>query len=105
MQNDRNSDVVVLEDEDDNCNCCTYIDVIRYVLYFTLWASLYAIFINLQFGIVYLITSALVVMYLNTRTKPKKAGEVSAYSVFNKNCQSIDGTLKAEQFERELLFR
>ncbi|GJQ78326.1 hypothetical protein Trydic_g22161 [Trypoxylus dichotomus] len=30
--------------------------------------------------------------------------EISAYSVFNKGCKSIDGTLKAEQFEREIRF-
>ncbi|CAK1550427.1 unnamed protein product [Leptosia nina] len=37
-------------------------------------------------------------------TKPKKQGEVSAYSVFNKDCKSIDGTLKAEQFEKEIRY-
>ncbi|CAH2045007.1 unnamed protein product, partial [Iphiclides podalirius] len=37
-------------------------------------------------------------------TRPKKRGEVSAYSVFNENCTSIDGTLKAEQFEREIRY-
>ncbi len=30
--------------------------------------------------------------------------EPSAYSVFNKDCESIDGTLTAEQFERELRY-
>lgn len=43
-------------------------------------------------------------MYLNTRTRPKKKNEISAYSVFNKNCESIPGTLKAEQFEREMRY-
>ena len=32
----------------------------------------------------------------------RKAGEMSAYSVFNPNCESIDGTLTAQQFEREI---
>ena len=27
---------------------------------------------------------------------------MSAYSVFNPNCESIDGTLTAQQFEREI---
>lgn len=42
-------------------------------------------------------------VYFNTRTTRKK-NEVSAYSVFNENCHSIDGTLKAEQFEREIRY-
>lgn len=99
------SDSYLIDDEDENLNCCTYIDIIRFILYFTLWASLYGIFIKLEFGIVYLIISSIVIMYLNTRTKPKRKGEVSAYSVFNRNCKSIDGTLKAEQLEKQLLFR
>ncbi|VEN63962.1 unnamed protein product [Callosobruchus maculatus] len=77
---------------------------IYYILCFSLWSILYVIFIKLQFGTVYLIVSCLIGMYLNTRTKPKVPGEVSAYSVFNANCESIDGTLKAEQFEREIRY-
>lgn len=78
--------------------------IVYYVLWVTLWALLYILFIELQFGTVYLISSGLIAMYLNTRTGPKQPDEVSAYSVFNDNCQSIDGTLKAEQFEREIRF-
>ncbi|XP_023222512.1 uncharacterized protein LOC111623982 isoform X3 [Centruroides sculpturatus] len=38
------------------------------------------------------------------RTTPRKSDEVSAYSVFNPGCQRIEGTLSAEQFERELKY-
>lgn len=93
------------EFEEEEPTCCTYIDLIRFVLYFILWATLYAIFIKLQFGIAYFLISSLVIMYINTRTGPRRKGEISAYSVFNKNCKSIDGTLKAEQLERELYLR
>lgn len=89
---------------DDSIWCCSWLQLFYYFLYFLLWGLLYMIFINLQFGTVYLILSALILMYLNTGTTPKKSGEVSAYSVFNKDCISIDGTLKAEQFEREIMF-
>lgn len=99
-----NSELDDLED-DEEINCCSYIDFLRYALYFILWATLYAIFIKLEFGIVYLLISSLIIMYLNTRTKPKRKGEVSAYSVFNKDCKSINGTLNAEQLEKQLLFR
>lgn len=83
---------------------CTTLDYIYYLLCFVLWATLYAIFIKLQFGTVYLLVSGLILMYFNTRTGPKRRDEVSAYSVFNKNCESIPGTLKAEQFEREMRY-
>ena len=32
----------------------------------------------------------------------RKAGEASAYSVFNENCEAIDGTFTAQQFEQNL---
>lgn len=82
--------------------------VLKYTLwtvYLAFWVTLYIIAIELQFGIVFLMLSALVAIYLNTRTGPKNRNEISAYSVFNKNCESIDGTLKAEQFEREIGIR
>lgn len=98
--------MVSSESDDENCNTCkfSYLDVVTYFLYFVLWVTLFAIFIKLQFGLVFLVISALLGIYLNTRTGPKKKDEVSAYSVFNKDCESIDGTLKAEQFEREIRF-
>lgn len=74
-----------------------------YVIYFLFWITCYAIAIELQFGTVYLLFSALFGIYFNTRTGPKKKKEISAYSVFNKNCEAIDGTIKPEQFEREMM--
>ncbi|XP_052867688.1 SAYSvFN domain-containing protein 1 [Anopheles cruzii] len=77
---------------------------LTYLVYFLFWVTLYAIAIELRFGVVFLMLSALLGIYFNTRTK-KSPGEISAYSVFNKNCEAIDGTLKAEQFEREIGIR
>uniref|UniRef100_A0A1I8ML64 SAYSvFN domain-containing protein n=1 Tax=Musca domestica TaxID=7370 RepID=A0A1I8ML64_MUSDO len=82
--------------------------ILRYLLhgaYISLWIILYIIAIELQFGIVYLMLSGLLIMYINTRTGPKSRNEISAYSVFNKDFKSIDGSLKAEQFEREIGIR
>ncbi|XP_973509.2 SAYSvFN domain-containing protein 1 [Tribolium castaneum] len=90
--------------DDESIDCFSYVDLFYYLLWFGLWVVLYVIFIEFQFGTVFLIVSAIVFMYVNTRTGPRKVGEVSAYSVFNKNCESIDGTLKAEQFEREIRY-
>ncbi|KAJ8673491.1 hypothetical protein QAD02_004753 [Eretmocerus hayati] len=73
-------------------------------LYLVLWVTMYIIAIQIEFGAVFFIISALIFIIVNTRSGPKKKGEVSAYSVFNPDCQSIDGTLKAEQFEREIRY-
>ncbi|XP_065078515.1 SAYSvFN domain-containing protein 1 [Ochlerotatus camptorhynchus] len=82
----------------------SYLTYITYLVYFFFWVTLYAIAIELRFGVVFFMMSALLGIYFNTRTE-KTPGEISAYSVFNENCESIDGTLKAEQFEREIGIR
>jgi hypothetical protein len=86
------------------CPKFTLFTVITYTLYFLLWTTLYAVAVHLEFGTVYFIVSFLYAIWRNTGTGPKKEGEISAYSVFNPNCEAIDGTLKAEQFERELRY-
>lgn len=75
-----------------------------YFIWFCFWATCWMIAIEMKFGIVYLLFSALFGIYFNTRTTPKRRGEVSAYSVFNKNCESIKGTLNAQQLEREMIY-
>uniref|UniRef100_A0A182LX63 SAYSvFN domain-containing protein n=1 Tax=Anopheles culicifacies TaxID=139723 RepID=A0A182LX63_9DIPT len=82
----------------------SWLTYLTYLVYFLFWVTLYAIAIELRFGVVFLMLSALFGIYFNTRTK-KAPGEISAYSVFNENCEAIDGTLKAEQFEREIGIR
>ena len=88
----------------DSSSQFNWFTVINYILYFFLWATIYAIAIQLEFGTVFLIISILYGVWLNTRTGPKKEGEISAYSVFNPNCEPIDGAISAEQFERELMY-
>lgn len=71
-----------------------------------LWLVLLGLFVELEFGLVYFVLSLFYWMYVGTRDpEEKKAGEKSAYSVFNPGCEAIQGTLTAEQFERELLHR
>lgn len=76
-----------------------------WLIYFLIWATLYAIAVELKFGSVYFMFSLLIGICINTRVKPKGKKEVSAYSVFNENCESIDGTFKAEMFEKQLGLR
>lgn len=69
-----------------------------------LWLVLWGLAIEFGFGAIYFILASLVVIYKNTRSSPKKKDELSAYSVFNPDCQRLDGTLTAEQFENEIRY-
>ncbi|XP_053984169.1 SAYSvFN domain-containing protein 1 [Hylaeus volcanicus] len=91
------------EDSVDHSQYTVLRKVIK-LLYFLLWATLYVIAIKFEFGLVYLTLSALIFIWLNTHTRPKQVGELSAYSVFNPDCKAIEGTLDASQFEREIRY-
>lgn len=69
------------------------------------WAVLFGIFIEMEFGTVFFILSVFYFIYLSLRYSRRKPGEPSAYSVYNKNCEAIEGSLTAEQFERELRYK
>ncbi|XP_019607119.1 SAYSvFN domain-containing protein 1 [Rhinolophus sinicus] len=76
------------------------------VLKVLLWLVLLGLFVELEFGLVYFVLSLFYWMYVGTRgPEEKEEGEKSAYSVFNPGCEAIQGTLSAEQLERELLLR
>jgi hypothetical protein len=47
--------------------------------------------------------SAIVFIFLNLGER--KQGEMSAYSVFNRDQYRLPGTFTAEQYERQLLYR
>nr|XP_040138527.1 SAYSvFN domain-containing protein 1 isoform X2 [Ictidomys tridecemlineatus] len=71
-----------------------------------LWLVLLGLFVELEFGLAYFVLSLFYWMYVGTRaSEDRKKGEKSAYSVFNPGCEAIQGTLTAEQLERELQFR
>jgi len=72
----------------------------------TLWFLLLALFIHVEFAAVYIVASFFYIIYSTLETHHKRLpGEPSAYSVFNPNCEQIDGTLTAAQFEQELKYR
>lgn len=73
-------------------------------LKFLFWILLWGFFIQIEFGTVFFIVSMFYWVYASMQAGTRKAWEPSAYSVFNENCEAIDGTLNAEQFERELKF-
>lgn len=69
---------------------------------FILWLVTYFYSIHIEFGAVYFCICALLFIYFNTRTGKRSNDEISAYSVFNRNCERIDGTFSAEDFEKQL---
>ena len=75
------------------------------ILKILLWLILFGLFVELEFGIVYVIISLFVIIYFNTSTTKRSKNKLSAYSVFNKDYEKIDGTFTAEQFEKELTHR
>lgn len=68
------------------------------------WFLLWGFFIQVEFGTVFLFLSMFYWLYCSMKEGTRRPWEPSAYSVFNENCEAIEGTLSAEQFERELKF-
>ena len=73
-------------------------------LKFLLWICLFAFFVQIEFGSVFFIISMLYIVYNSMTTGSRRKNELSAYSVFNRDCERLDGTLTAEQFESELKY-
>ncbi|XP_065124865.1 SAYSvFN domain-containing protein 1 [Paramisgurnus dabryanus] len=71
-----------------------------------LWLVLLGLFIELEFGLPFFLISLFYWLYEGLRSpKARQPGELSAYSVFNPDCQPILGTLTAEQLEGEMGYR
>lgn len=71
-----------------------------------LWLVLLGLFSELDFGLPFFLISLFYWLYEGLRSPAaRKPGELSAYSVFNPDCQPILGTLTAEQLEGEMGYR
>merc|ERR1719153_897625 len=88
-----------LEEADDSVEWTT-IDWAIIGVKCLVWLCLQVVFVKIEFGAVFFLFTGIFLMLTNMGKR--KAGEMSAYSVFNPNCESIDGTLTAQQFEREI---
>ncbi|KAM9435830.1 SAYSvFN domain-containing protein 1 [Clarias gariepinus] len=76
------------------------------VLKVLLWLVLLGLFSELDFGLPFFLLSLFYWLYEGLRSPvARRPGEMSAYSVFNPNCQPILGTLTAEQLEGEMGYR
>ena len=80
------------------------IDIVLLVLKILLWLTLFAFFVEYEFGSAYFVISSMFILFRCTRTDKQKDNKLSAYSVFNKNFERIDGTFTSEQFEKELRY-
>ncbi|XP_054910127.1 SAYSvFN domain-containing protein 1 [Poeciliopsis prolifica] len=71
-----------------------------------LWLVLLCLFVELEFGLPFFVISLFYWLYEGLRSpEPRKPGELSAYSVFNPDCQPLLGSLTAEQLEGEMGYR
>lgn len=76
------------------------------VLKLLLWLVLLGLFSELDFGLPFFLLSLFYWLYEGLRSPVgRRPGELSAYSVFNPNCEPILGTLTAEQLEGEMGYR
>jgi len=62
------------------------------------WVCLQVVFVKIEFGAVFFLFTCIFLMLTNMGKR--RSGEMSAYSVFNPNCESIQGTFTAQQLER-----
>ncbi|XP_041814810.1 SAYSvFN domain-containing protein 1 [Chelmon rostratus] len=71
-----------------------------------LWLVLLGLFVELEFGLPFFVISLFYWLYEGLRSPaPREPGELSAYSVFNPDCQPLLGSLTAEQLEGEMGYR
>ncbi|KAJ2953442.1 hypothetical protein O0L34_g1036 [Tuta absoluta] len=96
------SELESVEEEIQNPESWKYF-ITKWTIYTIIWATGWMFFIMQGFGAVYFAISILIGICLNTSVRKKRPGEASAYSVFNKNCESIDGDLKAEELQRQMM--
>ncbi|TNN49160.1 SAYSvFN domain-containing protein 1 [Liparis tanakae] len=68
-----------------------------------LWLVLLGLFVEIEFGLPFFVISLFYWLYQGFRSPaPREPGELSAYSVFNPDCQPLLGSVTAEQLEREM---
>lgn len=71
-----------------------------------LWLVLLGLFVELEFGLPFFVVSLFYWIYEGLRSpEARQPGELSAYSVFNPDCQPLLGALTAEQLEGEMGYR
>eukprot|EP00045_Choanoeca_perplexa_P015075 m.182290 g.182290 ORF g.182290 m.182290 type:complete len:140 (-) comp16883_c0_seq1:3058-3477(-) len=75
-----------------------------YALYATIYITLQLLFNYLELGAAFFCVAGCVFMYIFTSEGQRRPGELSPYSVFNKDFQAIQGTFDAAKMEREMRY-
>ena len=73
-----------------------------YVLYATIYVALQLLFNYVGLGAAWFCVAGCIFMYVFTAEGQRRPGELSPYSVFNKDFQAIQGTFDAAKMEREM---
>ena len=69
-----------------------------------IWVCGLLFFAHHEFGSVYFLASIPVLVWCSMEEWKRGPGELSAYSVFNKNQERLDGQFTSEQWEKELRY-
>ncbi|KAJ8045514.1 SAYSvFN domain-containing protein 1 [Holothuria leucospilota] len=96
-----------ISEEEDNCVITDRSEsflTVETTLKLLLWLMLLGAFVFLGLGAVFLLLSLFYLIYSTMDSGRRKDGQLSAYSVFNPNCERLQGQLTAEQFEKELKY-
>ncbi|XP_033733939.1 SAYSvFN domain-containing protein 1-like [Pecten maximus] len=94
----------VIEEEVPEPRVWDKLTILEFGLKCVLWLALWGLFVEIQFGAVFVLLSALFFLYRSLSNRKRKKNKLSAYSVFNPNFERLDGTFTAEQFEQELRY-
>ena len=73
-----------------------------FALKILLWCTLQALFNEIEFGVAFFVASCLFFIVWSLKGSRRNPSQLSAYSVFNKDFEQLQGTLTAEQFDREI---
>ncbi|CAF1444710.1 unnamed protein product [Adineta steineri] len=92
----------VKKDEDESEESVSVINWQIILIKFFVWLTLFIIFIRIEFGAVYFIISLLYIIWSSLSAHRRRSNELSAYSVFNPNCEKIQGTFSAEDYDQQL---
>jgi hypothetical protein len=78
----------------------------QYLWWILAWLCGFSLAVRFGWGAVFFCLSVLLLIWKSLAdSRRKKQGAPSAYSVFNPNCEAIEGTLDAEQLQRQMFFR
>ncbi len=98
---DYDEDVEEEEEEEQQSICPqTPLDAAILLVKVLIWLNLFYLAVYVEFGAIFVLTSGFAFIWLNLGRR--RRGAPSAYSVFNPNCEAIDGTLTGEQIDQNI---